>query len=492
MSKIIKTKQEARDSLIKGVDMVADIVRETIGPKGSNVVFTDRYGMPTVTNDGVSIAKEVHSDDEIEQLGIDIIKQSSLRTNFLAGDGTTTSIVLAQAIVHEGMKSSENPIELRNKINGDSLRIIEELKKSAKPISSFEEIKRIATLSAENEEIGFLIATAANTVGKDGRINVQESEISGVSVEYVNGLEIDEGYIIPAMMNQENGTAIVQNPYILIVDAKLSNIKDIAPVVELVAAEGVRQLIVVCDGMDGNVLPTVVANKYRQDGKPGFEIIGVRLPAIRKQEIMADIALVTQGKVFGMSTGVFPKDAKITDLGRCDKIVVEEKNTAFIGGKGNVDTQVELLRNQRDASEINKDRYDERIAWLLGKIAVIKVGAPTDSELRYMKLKIDDAVCATKAAIEEGVVRGGGMALKVIANMLDLSDVMKNALQAPYNQIQTNAGGVLRIEDDVYDPVKVTRLALENAVSCAGILLTTHAAIAERKIVPKAAYDYAH
>lgn len=487
--KIIKTNKESMESLVKGMDMVADIVKQTIGPKGRNVVFTDPYGMPTVTNDGVAISREIFSEDEIEQIGIDIIKQSSFRTNMQAGDGTTTSITLAQAIVKEGL-NTKNPLETRRIINEDCAKITQELKKIAKPIKTFEEIKQVATISAESEIIGELIAEAYDKVGKDGQVTAQESEISGVRAEYTNGLEIDEGYIIPAMMNQDNGTAVIENPYILIVDTKLSNIKDVLPVTQLLSKEGIRQLVVVSDGMDGNMLPTIVANKFMRptpqnpNAQP-FEIIGIRLPAIRKQEIMEDIGLVTNGKVFGLTTGIFPKDAQLSDLGRCEKLIATEKKTSFVGGKGDVDERIKTLKEQRDASEINKDKYDERIAWLKGQVAVIKVGAPTESELRYLKLKIDDAICATKAALEEGVVQGGGIALKTMANTIELSDIMKKAIQAPYNQIQENAGETFKISENVIDPVKVTRLALENACSCAGIFLTTCASIATKRVIPK-------
>lgn len=469
--------------VIKGANTVADIVKPTLGPKGRNVVFADMYGMPTITNDGVSIAKQVFADDETEQLGIDILKQSSFRTNLFAGDGTTTSIVLAQAIVQEGQKSDKNPIELRKEINDHCAIALGELKKMAKPVTTFEAIKKVATISAESEEIGHLIAEATEKVGKEGQVNVQESEVNGVRVEYTNGLEIDEGYIAEFMMNNERGEAVLNNPYILIVDSKLSNIKDILPVIQKIVDSGATEVLVVCDGMDGNMIPTIAFNKRAKymEGKNVMEIFAVKFPAVRKQEFIEDIALITQGKVIGMTTGLFPDKAELSDLGRCEKVVITAKKTTFINGRGDVSAKVETLKNQREASEINKDAYDARIARLQGKVAVIRVGAPTEAELRYMKLKIDDAVCATKAAIQEGVVRGGGIALKMIA--LDLPDgVLKTALQAPYNQIQENAGGSLRIEDDIFDPVKVTRCALENACSCAGALLTISSSIATKRV----------
>lgn len=492
-NKVIAVGKEAQDLLLKGVNLVADIVKTTLGPAGSNVVYSNHYNYPLVTNDGVTVAKNVYSDNEIEQQGIDLIKQSSFRTNLLAGDGTTTSIVLAQAIVQEGLKSDKNRIQLRKEINEDCAKVIEELKKTARPVASFDEIKQVATISAESEEIGTTIATAIDKIGKDGQVTVTESEISGVRVEYTQGLDIDEGMIHPYMMNTEKATAVAENPYILIVDTKLSNIKDILPVAQKVGEAGFKQLVVVCDGMDGNMIPTIIKNKQGQeviDPKTGekifvqFEIIGIKFPAVKKQEFIEDIALMTGGKVFGMSTGNFPDKATLDDLGTCDRVVATLKNTTFVGCNGDVSAKIEQLRNAKESSEINKDDYDTRIARLTGQVAVIKVGAPTDSELQYLKLKIEDAVCATRAAIEEGIVRGGGMALKMIA--LDMKEgVLKNALQAPYNQIQENAGGGLVIGDNVFDPVKVTRYALENACSCAGTLLTVTSAIALKKIKPR-------
>lgn len=484
--KIILQGAKSIDSLLNGVDLVANVVKKTLGPSGRNVVFADPYGIPTITNDGVSIARQVFSKNETEQMGIDVVKQSSFRTNLNAGDGTTTSIVLAQAIIHEGLKSPRNPIELRKEINEQCADVIEKLKESAKPISTFEEIKGVATISAESEEIGSLIAEATQKVGKDGQVNVQESEVNGIRVEYTNGLEIDEGYIAEFMMNNERGEAVLNDPHILIVDSKLSNIKDILPILQKVADSGATEMLLLCDGLEGNMLPTIAMNKRAKymEGKPVMEIFAVKFPAIRKNEFIEDIALVTEGKVMGMSSGLFPDKAELSDLGRCTKVVITSKKTTFINGKGDVKSKIETLKNQRDSSEINKDAFDARIARLEGNVALIRVGAPTEAELRYMKLKIDDAVCATKAAIEEGVVRGGGMALKMLA--IELPDgVLKNALQAPYNQIQENAGGNFKIADHVMDPVKVVRFALENACSCAGALLTISSSIATKRIEPK-------
>jgi chaperonin GroEL len=291
----------------------------------------------------------------------------------LAGDGTTTSIVLAQAIVQEGLKSDKNRIQLRKEINEDCAKVIDELKKIARPVASFEEVKKVATISAESEEIGDLIATAVDKVGKEGQITVTESEISGIRVEYTQGLDIDEGMIHPYMMNTEKATAVIENPKILIVDTKLSNIKDILPIVEKVGQSGVNQIVVICDGMDGNMVPTIIKNKQGfevtnpQTGQKvwqQFEILGIKFPAVRKQEFIEDIALMTGAKVMGVSTGLFPDKATLEDLGTCDKLVATLKNTTFVGCNGNVEDKITQIRNERDASEINKADYDARIARL--------------------------------------------------------------------------------------------------------------------------------
>lgn len=497
-------------SLVKGIDLLANIVKKTLGPKGRNVMFMSQWGIPQVTNDGVTIAKQVMTENETEMMGVDALKQQAARTNMLAGDASTTFITLTQAIIKEGLKSAKHPLEKREEINNDCGIVLGELKKQAKPVNTFEEIKNIAIISVEDEKLGHLIAEANEKVGKEGKIDVQESEVSGVRVEYTNGLEIDEGYAAEFMMNNERGEAVLHNPHILLVDSKLSNIKDVLPAIQCLADNGITEVLLLCDGLDGNMLPTIAKNKIAkyQQGASVMEIFAVKFPAVRKQEIIEDIALVTEGKVFGMSTGLFPdkapqttvrsKDGQATDpkylveskkfitehFGKCDKVVITAKKTTFIGGKGDVQAKIESLKAQKDASEINKDAYDDRIARLKGQVAVIKVGAASGVDLGYLKDKIEDAIYATKGAIQEGAVRGGGVALKMIA--MDLPDgILKEALQAPYNQIQENAGGKFKIEDNVFDSVKSTRIVVENACSFAAALLTTSSSIATVRVKPK-------
>ena len=508
--KIILMGEEALDKLMGGIDLLANVVKQTLGPRGRNVIFTDYYGLPRITNDGVTIAKQISSEDEVMQVSIDALKQQAARTNMLAGDASTTFITLSQAIIKEGMNSDKHPLEKRDEILSQCSTVLDALKSTAKPVVTFDEIKEVASVSVESEEIGAVIAQAMEAVGKDGQVNVQESEINGVKVEYTNGLEIDEGYIAEFMMNNERGEAVLENPYILIVDSKLSNIKDILPVMQVLADNGITECLLLCDGADGNMIPTMAKNKHAKvmEGKNVMDVVAVKFPAIRKPEFIEDIALVTQGKIFGMSTGIFPDKAPTTNqrtaqgqpvdpayleaskkfideyLGRCEKVVVTNKKTVFIGGKGDVNAKIDTLKAQKDASEINKDAFDERIARLQGKVAVIKVGAPAGVDLGYIKDKIEDAVYATKGAIQEGAVRGGGMALKMIA--LDLPDgILKTALQAPYNQIQENAGGNFVIADNVYDSVKSTRIVVENACSFAGAFLTISSSIATKRVTPE-------
>lgn len=487
--KQILSDSESMNSLVAGIDKLANIVKKTLGPKGANVMFMNQWGQPQITNDGVSIAKQVMTENETEMMAIDALKQQAMRTNMQAGDASTTFITLAQAIIKEGLKSEKHPLEKREEINRDCQTVLSELKKTAKPVSTFEEIKQIATVSVEDEALGHLIAEANEKVGKEGKIDVQESEVNGIRVEYTNGLEIDEGYIAEFMMNNERGEAVIENPAILIVDSKVSNIKDLLPILQKLADSGKTQALLLCDGLDGNMIPTIAMNKRAKymEGKNVMEIFAVKFPAVRKPEFIEDIAMITQGKVMGMATGLFPDKAELTDLGKCDKVVITSKKTTFIGGKGSIEEKIETLKNQRDLSErteLDKSAYDDRIARLKGQVAVIKVGAASGVDLGYMKDKIEDAIYATKGAIQEGAVRGGGVALKMIA--LDLPDgILKEALQAPYNQIQENAGGNFKIEDFVMDSVKSTRIVLENACSFAGSLLTTSSSIATVRIKPK-------
>jgi len=505
--------EKSLETIIKGIDLASNIVKKTLGPHGSNVMYTDQWGITRISNDGVTILKQVFAHNETMQMAIDALKQQAMRTNMMAGDASTTFVTLNQAILHEGKKSKKHPLEKRREIDEHSKIVLNELKGTAKEVETFEDIAQVATISVEDSEIGSLIADAYLTVGKEGKVDVQESEVNGVRVEYNPGLTIDEGYIAEFMMNNERGEAVLHKPYILIVDLKISEINTILPIVQNLADNGVTEMLLVCDGLDGNMLTTISKNTYakRVEGKNVMEIIAVKFPAVRKQEFIEDIALVTEAKVFGMTTGIFPDKAPICKsrnpqtgqpqdpqylidskkfiedhIGRCDKVVITGKKTTFIGGKGNIDEKIEVLRNQKESnseSVINSEAIDARIARLKGEVAVIKVGSASGIDLGYIKDKIEDAVYATKGAMEEGAVRGGGVALKLIAQ--DLPDgILKNALQAPYNQIQENAGGHFKIEDDVFDSAKSTRIVVENACSFAGSLLTTGSTIATVRIKP--------
>lgn len=507
--KIILRGDKALNKLVAGIDLLADVVKDTLGPKGSSVIFTDHYNIPRITLDGVSVAKEVVSDDDTEQMAVDALKQQAVRTNMLAGDASTTFITLSQAIIHEGINSKKHPLKKREEINEHASIVIGSLVKSAKPVKTFEEIKEVATVSVGDGNLGRTIAEAYEKVGKEGQVTVQESEVNGVRIEYINGFEIDEGYIADFMMNNERGEAVLNSPHILFVDSKLSNIKDILPVIQNLADHGITEVLLLCDGLEGNMLPTIAKNKYaKMQGTNVMEVIAVKFPGVRKPEVIEDLALVTQGKVFGMSTGIFPDKAPTTNnrnqqgqpqdpiymaqskkfmdeyLGKCDKVVITNKKTIFIGGKGDVKEKIQTLKNQKDLSEINKDIFDERIARLKGEVAVIKVGAAAGVDLGYIKDKVEDAIYATKGAMLEGAVRGGGIALKTIA--LELPDgILKQALQAPYNQIQENAGGNFKIANNIMDSVKSTRIVVENACSFAGSFLTLKSSIATKRVKPK-------
>ncbi len=372
--KVILQGDKAMKKLVAGIDLLADIVKSTLGPKGSSVMFTDHYNIPRITLDGVSVAREVVSNDDTEQMAIDALKQQAIRTNMLAGDASTTFITLSQAIIKEGLKSNLHPLQKRDEINTQCSIVLGELKKTAKPVTTYEEIKQVATVSVGDSDLGHIIAEACQKVGKEGQVSVQESEINGVRIEYTNGIEIEEGYIAEFMMNNERGEAVLNNPYILMVDSKLSNIKDILPVMQNLVDNGISEVLLLCDGLDGNMLPTIAKNKHAKvtSGANVMEIVAVKLPAVRKQEIMEDIALATQGKIFGMSTGLFPDKAPIDkmprtadghcqnsaylqeskkfiqdNLGKCDKVIVTSKKTTFIGGKGDVKAKIETIKNQQ-------------------------------------------------------------------------------------------------------------------------------------------------
>jgi chaperonin GroEL len=539
MAKVILFNEEARRALKRGVDTVADVVKVTIGPRGRNVVLDKSYGSPTITNDGVSIAKEISLSDKFENMGAEIIKEVASKTNDVAGDGTTTSVILAQSMINEGLKHATmgvNAMSLRAGIEEAAQKAVSILGQIAKPIKNKEEIKQVATISAESEEVGNIIAETIEKVGKDGVVTVEESQTFGVDSEVVEGLEFDKGYVSPYMItNAERMEAEYKDVPVLLTDRKISTIKEILPLLESLAQSGKKELVIVADDVDGEALATFVVNKLRG----GFSVLAVKAPGYgdRKKEILEDIAVTVGGKVVSEELGVKLESATADMLGRAARVVARKESTIIVGGKGGksaIDARIKSLKKQRETSDskYDKEKIDERIAKLSGGVAVIKVGAATETEMKYLKLKIEDAVAATKAAIAEGIVAGGGSALiRVVKKMKSEKskdfatpeialgyDILLRSLEAPLRQIVLNTGnadGSVAVEkimnsekenagfnaktetftDDlikegIIDPVKVTRTALQNAASAASILLTTEAAIADEP-EPKKPHSHA-
>jgi chaperonin GroEL len=525
MAKQIIFNEEARKKLKAGIDKVADAVKITIGPRGRNVVYDKGYGSPMITNDGVSIAKEITLKDKFENMGAEIVKEVATRTNDVAGDGTTTSVVLTQAIIAEGMKHTTlgvNAMAIRVGIEKAAEAIVVELKKMAKPIKTDEEIRQVATISAESEEIGAKIAETIKKVGKDGVVTVEESQAMGIETDVVEGMEFDKGYVSAYMVtNGERMEAEYQDPAILITDKKISMVKDILPLLEKIVQSGKKDIVVIADDVDGEALSTFILNKLRG----GLNVLAIKAPGYgdRKKEILADIASTVGAQVISDEVGLTFEKADLTVLGRATRVVANKDRTIIVGGKGkksDIEKRVSQLKAQREASEnkFDKEKFDERIAKLTGGVAVIRVGAASETEMKYLKLKIEDAVAATKAAIEEGIVAGGGSAIIRAAKKAESKkpssgeievgfSIVLKAVEAPLKQIAINVGkedgavivervkasksenaGYNALEDKVIDdmlkagiidPVKVTRSALQHAASAAAILLTTEVAIAE-------------
>ena len=528
MAKKILFNEDARKSLKRGVDAVADVVKVTIGPRGRNVVLDKGYGAPTITNDGVSIAKEITLSDKFENMGAEIIKEVANKTNDVAGDGTTTSVILAQSIITEGLKHANmgvNAMSLRMGIEEATTKVVTVLGQIAKPIKNEEEIKQVATIAAESEEIGSIIADTINKVGKDGVVTVEESQTFGVDSEVVEGLEFDKGYVSPYMItNPERMEAEYKNVPILLTDKKISSIKDILPLLESLSQSGKKELVIIADDVDGEALATLLVNKLRG----GFSVLAVKAPGYgdNKKEILEDIAVTIGAKVISEDLGLKLESATVDMLGEATKVIAKKDSTVIVGGYGSknfVTARVRALKKQKEImdSKYDKEKIDSRIAKLSGGVAVIKVGAATETEMKYLKLKIEDAVAATKAAIAEGIVAGGGSAfIRVIKKIRSLKasefntpekalglNIVLRALEAPLRQIVLNIGnadGSVAVEkimssekenagfnamteefsedlikEGIIDPVKVTRTALQNASSAAAILLTTEAAVAD-------------
>ena len=461
MAKIIIFNEDARKALKRGVDAVANVVKVTIGPRGRNVVLDKGYGAPTITNDGVSIAKEITLSDKFENIGAEIIKEVANKTNDIAGDGTTTSVILAQAIISEGLKHANmgvNAMSLRAGIEEATGKVVTILGQIAKPIKNEEEIRQVATIAAESEEVGNIIADTIGKVGKDGVVTVEESQTFGVDSEVVEGLEIDKGYVSPYMItNPERMEAEYKDVPILLTDRKISSVKDILPLLESLAQSGKKELVIVADDVDGEALATFLVNKLRG----GFSVLAVKAPGYgdRKKEMLEDIAVTVGAKVISEDLGLKLESATADMLGRAQKVVSKKDSTIIVGGKGGkpaIDARVKALKKQKETldSKYDKEKIDERIAKLSGGVAVIRVGAATETEMKYLKLKIEDAVAATKAAIAEGIVAGGGSAfIRVIKKMRALKatdfatpeialgyDIVLRSLEAPLRQIVLNTG----------------------------------------------------
>lgn len=521
MSKQITFQEEAREALVRGIDALANAVKVTLGPKGRNVVLDRGYGSPTITKDGVTVAKEIEVEEKNENVGVDLVKEVATKTNDVVGDGTTTATVLAQAIVHEGMKnvaSGANPVALNRGLHKATEAIVNYLReKISKPVEA-DEIANVAAISANDREIGTKIAEAMKEVGQDGVITVEESQSFGLEIETVKGMRFDKGYISPYMVtNPDRMEAEFEDAMILITDKKVSSVEDILPLLEQVAQSGKKDLVIIAEDVDGQALATLVVNKLRGT----FNVLAVKAPGFgdRRKEMLQDIAILTGGKVISEDVGLKLENTQIEDLGRARKVVATKENTTVVEGKGDQGeisdrvAQIKKMIEQSD-SDFDREKLQERLAKLAGGVAVIRVGAATETEMKETKHRIEDAVGATKAAIEEGVVPGGGVALirSIMAlNELNLSDeemisvgILKRALEEPIRQIAMNAGfeGAVVVDEvkkhdgnygfnaatgqyedlvttGIIDPAKVTRSALENAVSIAGMILTTEAVVTD-------------
>ena len=525
MAKNIIFGEQARKALQDGVDKLADAVKVTLGPKGRNVVLDKKYGSPLITNDGVTIAKEIELDDPFENMGAQLVKEVSVKTNDAAGDGTTTATVLAQAMIAEGMKNvaaGANPMIVKKGIKAAVDKAVSTLVKNSKKISGSDDIARVATVSSGDEVIGKLIAEAMKKVSADGVITVEESKTAETYSEVVEGMQFDRGYITPYMVtDSDKMEAVIDDAYILITDKKISNIQEILPLLEQIVQSG-KKLVIVAEDIEGEALSTIIVNKLRGT----FTCVGVKAPGFgdRRKEMLRDIAVLTGGEVISEELGLELKDATVEQLGRARQVKVTKENTIIVDGAGDksdIKDRVAQIRNQISVttSEFDKEKLQERLAKLAGGVAVIKVGAATEIEMKEKKLRIEDALAATKAAVEEGIVAGGGVALlnaipavKKVANEAQgdektgVSIVLKS-LEAPIRQIAHNAGiegsvivdkiltsgkknygfnaynetYVDMMEAGIVDPTKVTRSALENAASVAAMVLTTESLVADKK-----------
>ena len=521
MSKEIKFSSDARSAMVRGVDILADTVKVTLGPKGRNVVLEKSFGSPLITNDGVTIAKEIELEDHFENMGAKLVSEVASKTNDIAGDGTTTATVLTQAIVREGIKNvtaGANPIGIRRGIEAAVAAAVETLKNNAIPVANKEAIAQVAAVSSRSEKVGEYISEAMEKVGKDGVITIEESRGMETELEVVEGMQFDRGYLSQYMVtDSEKMVADLENPYILITDKKISNIQEILPLLESILQSN-RPLLIIADDVDGEALPTLVLNKIRGT----FNVVAVKAPGFgdRRKAMLEDIAILTGGTVITEDLGLELKDATIEALGQAARVTVDKDSTVIVEGAGNpeaISHRVAVIKSQIETttSEFDREKLQERLAKLSGGVAVIKVGAATETELKEMKLRIEDALNATRAAVEEGIVAGGGTALvNVIPAVADLKltgdkatgrNIVLRALEEPVRQIAHNAGfegsividrlknaevgtgfnaatgeWVNMIDQGIIDPVKVSRSALQNAASVASLILTTEAVVANK------------
>ncbi|KKS69528.1 MAG: 60 kDa chaperonin [Parcubacteria group bacterium GW2011_GWA1_42_7] len=521
MAKQILFNEKARQALKRGVDKLADTVKTTLGPRGRNVVLDKGYGAPHITNDGVSIAKEIELEDKFENIGAEIVKEVAIKTNDMAGDGTTTATVLAQAIIGEGLKNvtaGASPLAIKSGLEKGSQAVVNNLKKISKIISSKSEIEQVATISAQDPEIGKMLGEIMSELGKDSVITVEESQTFGLEKEMVEGMQFDKGYLSPYMItNAERMESEYEDPMILITDKKISSLQEIIPVIEKIAKAGKKELVIIAEDVEGEALTTLVLNKLRGT----FNTLAVKAPGFgdRRKEMLQDIAIITGGQVISDEVGLKLENAELKMLGRARKIVATKENTTIIEGKGkkaDIDNRIAQIKKQISLtdSSFDKEKLQERLAKLSGGVAVIKVGAATEIEMKAKKDKIEDALNATRAAVEEGIVPGGGVALvralsaleniKVAEEERIAINILKRALEEPLRQIAQNAGkdGAVIVAEvkkgeggfgynaltDAYedlikagiiDPTKVVRAALQHAVSAASMLLTTEAVVTD-------------
>jgi len=549
MAKQIKYQEAARKKLKIGVDKLANAVKVTLGPKGRNVVLDKGFGAPTITNDGVTIAKEIELEDRIENLGAEIIKEVTEKTNDVVGDGTTTAAVLTQEMVSEGFKAigvGLNPMDVKKGMEAKTKAIVEALKKGSKELKTKEEIAQVATISAESLEIGNLIAEVMEEVGKDGVITVEESKTFGLQKEIVKGLRFDRGYVSPYMItDSDRMEAVYEEPYILITDKKISSLQEIIPILESIVKTGKKELVIIADEIEGDALTTLIVNKLRGT----FNSLAIKTPGFgdRKKEMLQDIAVVTGGQVISEELGLKLESTDLSMLGSARRVISSKENTTIVDGRGkkeDIDARVNQIRKEikTSDSEFDKEKLQERLAKLAGGVAVIKVGAATEVEQKAKQQKIEDSLAAAKAAVEEGIVPGGGIALAIVSGILTKliirktsegspeetklseresegyivgQDIVTKSCQAPLRQIIKNAGAdeviIYRIAEErarsgektgvldwamgydantgeivnmfkagIVDPTKVVRSALENAVSAAAMLLTTEVVVAEK------------